>query len=175
MEALGKAQPALVSRINKTFSLLALTDEEAGLLLAKKLLAKRLVEELEPLFPFEKDAVALLNRAVGGNPRRLLEIADRVLEYAVEHRAYRIDTDVVDTVPAMREAAQAINAVATPPTRPLAPAPAETHDLAETPDLRLPRPRPLQAAIRGRSSDHFAGASSFMTARLIACSAMSAA
>jgi type II secretory pathway predicted ATPase ExeA len=123
MEALSKAQPALVSRINRTFSLPALSDEEAGLLLAKKLLAKRLVEELEPLFPFEKDAVALLNRAVGGNPRRLLEIADRVLEYAVEHRSYRIDADVVEAVLATKATAEAIQAVPTPAPKPFTPAP----------------------------------------------------
>jgi hypothetical protein len=123
MEALSKAQPALVSRINRTFSLPALSDEEAGLLLAKKLLAKRLVEELEPLFPFEKDAVALLNKTVGGNPRRLLEIADRVLEYGVEHRSYRIDAEVVEAVLASKETALAIAAVATPVPRSFSPAP----------------------------------------------------
>ena len=123
MEALAKAHPALVSRINRTFSLPALSDEEACLLIAKKLLAKRLVEELEPLFPFEKNAVAVLNRTVGGNPRRLLEIADRVLEYAVEHRSYRIDADVVEAVLASKETAEAIAAVPTPATRPLSPAP----------------------------------------------------
>jgi type II secretory pathway predicted ATPase ExeA len=123
MEALSRAQPALVSRINRTFSLPALTDEEAGLLLAKKLLAKRLVEELEPLFPFEKGAVELLNRTVGGNPRRLLEIADRVLEYGVEHRSYRIDAEVVEAVLAAKETAQAIAAVPTPAPRSFTPAP----------------------------------------------------
>jgi type II secretory pathway predicted ATPase ExeA len=123
MEALAKAHPALVSRINRTFTLPALSDEEAGLLLAKKLLAKRLVEELEPLFPFEKDAVALLNRTVGGNPRRLLEIADHVLEYAVEHRSYRIDTDVVEAVLASRQTAEAIAAVPSPTSRPFTPTP----------------------------------------------------
>lgn len=114
LEALTRAQPALVSRINRTFHLQALTDEEAGLLLAKKLLAKRLVEELDALFPFEPEAVGLLNRAVGGNPRRLLEIADRALEYGVEHRSYRIDAEVAQAVLASRPAAVAIAAASVP-------------------------------------------------------------
>lgn len=122
MEALVKAQPALVSRINRTFVLTGLSDEEAGLLLAKKLLAKRLVEELDPLFPFERDAVGMINRAVGGNPRRLLEIADRVLEYGVEHRSYRIDAEVAQAVLRDRQTAEAITAVASPTARPRSPA-----------------------------------------------------
>jgi len=113
LQALSKAHPSFASRINRTFALPALSAEEAGLLLAKKLLAKRLVEDLDPLYPFDPDAVAAINAAVAGNPRRLLEIADHVLEYAVAHRAYRVDVDLVQTVLAARTTAQAI--VAVPP------------------------------------------------------------
>jgi ABC-type hemin transport system ATPase subunit len=142
MEALAKAHPALVSRINRTFHLPSLSDEEAGLLLAKKLLAKRLVEELEPLFPFERDAVAVLNRSVGGNPRRLLEIADHVLEYAVEHRAYRIDADVVEAVLASRQTAEAIAAVPSPTPRPTSPGPSS--------DPKAARPVTAPAAVASK-------------------------
>ncbi|MCI4340187.1 MAG: ATP-binding protein [Thermoplasmata archaeon] len=132
LQALAKAHPALGSRINRTFVLPGLTDEEAGLLLAKKLLAKRLVEELDPLFPFERDAIGVLNGAVGGNPRRLLEVADRVLEYAVEHRAYRIDAEVVEAALATPATAQAIASSSAAPPRPVSSgAPAEP---------RVPRP-----------------------------------
>lgn len=93
--AVTKGFPSLASRINRTFSLPTLAPEEAGLLLAKKLLAKRLVEDLDPLYPFDSEAVALLNQAAGGNPRRLLELADLAIEYGVTHRAYRVDREMV--------------------------------------------------------------------------------
>jgi type II secretory pathway predicted ATPase ExeA len=92
---LTKNRPALVSRINRTFLLPTLSIDEAGLLIAKKLLAKRIVEKLDPLYPFDEEAVAALNTASYGNPRRLVELADRALEYAVEHRSYRVDADIV--------------------------------------------------------------------------------
>ncbi len=86
--------PALSSRINRAISLAGLSDDEARLVLAKKLLAKRIVEELEPTYPFDRDAVAELNRAAKGNPRRLLEFADAALEQAVASRAYQIDGEL---------------------------------------------------------------------------------
>jgi len=89
--ALTQAYPALGSRINRTLELPVISDDEAGLLLAKKLLAKRLVEEMDPLYPFDREAVEAMNQAAGGNPRRLLETADRVMEAAVAQRVYRID------------------------------------------------------------------------------------
>jgi len=86
--------PALGSRINRAMSLSGLSDDEARLVLAKKLLAKRIVEELEPTYPFDRESVAELNRAARGNPRRLLELADVVLERAVATRAYQIDGEL---------------------------------------------------------------------------------
>ena len=99
--------PAFATRINRTFPLAGLSDEEAGLVLAKKMLAKRIVEDLEPTFPFDAEAVKELNRSASGNPRRLLELADLALEYAVAHRAHRIDGDVVRLMLASRQTASA--------------------------------------------------------------------
>jgi len=96
--------PALASRINRTFLLKSLADDEAGLVLAKKLLVKRLVEDLDPIYPFDRDAVHAMNVAAHGNPRRLLEIADLAVEYGVSHRSYRVDTDVVQAVLSQRQA-----------------------------------------------------------------------
>jgi type II secretory pathway predicted ATPase ExeA len=96
--------PALASRINRTLTLAGFSDEEAALLLAKKLLVKRLVEDLDPIYPFDRDAIHLLNQAASHNPRRLLELADLAVEYAASHRSYRVDTDVVTTVLAQRAA-----------------------------------------------------------------------
>ena len=93
-----KNRPALASRINRAFTLPKLTTDEAALLIAKKMLAKRLVEDLDPIFPFDREAIAELNSSTSGNPRRLLEMADLAIEYGIEHRSYRVDADVVRAV-----------------------------------------------------------------------------
>jgi type II secretory pathway predicted ATPase ExeA len=98
--------PALASRINRTFPLKSFSDDEAGLILAKKLLVKRLVEDLDPIYPFDREAVHELNQSAHGNPRRLLELADLAVEYGVAHRAYRVDADVVRTVLTQRQATE---------------------------------------------------------------------
>jgi hypothetical protein len=90
--------PPFASRINRTFVLPGLTNDEAALLLAKKMLPRRLVEDLDPVYPFDRDAVAALNEAAGGNPRRLLELADLAIEFGVAHRLYRVDANVVKVV-----------------------------------------------------------------------------
>ena len=90
--------PAFAQRINRKFLLRRFDDDEAALLIAKKLLAKRVVEDLDPTYPFDASAVSALNKAAGGNPRRILELADLALEYALAHRAYRVDSDMVSTV-----------------------------------------------------------------------------
>ena len=94
--------PALATRINRTFLLSRLSDDEAALLIAKKLLAKRVVEDLDPTYPFDSDAVHLLNEAAAGNPRRLLELSDLSVEYALAHRAYRVDAQIVSTILAVK-------------------------------------------------------------------------
>ncbi|MCI4342487.1 MAG: hypothetical protein L3K11_09020, partial [Thermoplasmata archaeon] len=131
--ALTRTRPALTSRINRSLILSGLSVEEAGLLIAKKLLAKRVVEDLEPLYPFEKSAVALLNETAAGNPRRLLELADRVLEYGVSHRTYRIDEEAVRAV--MPAATPADRSVTTPAPASLSPPPPpRSGSLGLTPD-----------------------------------------
>jgi len=94
----------LASRINRTFVLPGLTTDEASLMLAKKMLPKRLVEDLDPVYPFDREAIGALNEAAGGNPRRLLEQADLAIEYGVSHRLYRVDADTVRIVLASRTA-----------------------------------------------------------------------
>lgn len=96
LAALTKNRPALASRINRVFSIPGLSTDEAALLLAKKMLARRLIEDLDPLYPFDREAIGALNTAARGNPRLLLEYADLALEYGATHRASRIDLEVVD-------------------------------------------------------------------------------
>jgi energy-coupling factor transporter ATP-binding protein EcfA2 len=90
------------SRINRTFVLPGITNDEASLLLAKKMLPKRLVEDLDPTYPFDREAIVALNEAARGNPRQLLEAADLAIEYGVAHRLYRVDADTVRTALATR-------------------------------------------------------------------------
>lgn len=87
--------PSLASRINRSIQLQTFSDAEARLVLAKKLLAKRIVEELEPTYPFDQEAVHELNSQARGNPRKLLEYADAALERGVGTRAYQIDGELV--------------------------------------------------------------------------------
>ncbi len=138
-------QPALASRVNRAIPLATLSEDEARLLLAKKLLAKRIVEDLEPTYPFDRSAVAALNRGSHGNPRRLFELADAVLERAVAARAYQIDGDLVDSVVATREAA---------PPSPSPPPPssaAERSVPAPESSKTAPTTRPARRSIWGRS------------------------
>ncbi|HKV90687.1 MAG TPA: hypothetical protein VJQ43_05775 [Thermoplasmata archaeon] len=97
MLQIAREQAPLTSRINRTIVLPRLSADEAALLLAKKLLAKRIVEGLDPLYPFDRDVVTKLNLIAYGNPRRLLELSDAALEYGAAHRAYRIDEEVLRT------------------------------------------------------------------------------
>jgi hypothetical protein len=127
---LNTNHPALASRINRTLTLTGFSDEEAALLLAKKLLVKRLVEDLDPIYPFDRDAIHLLNEAAHHNPRRLLELADLAVEYGASHRSYRVDSEVVNAVLAQRAANAPPPAVSTKPVPPKA-----------TPD-RPPSPAP---------------------------------
>ncbi len=98
--------PALASRINRTFLLKNLTDDEAAAILAKKLLVKRVVEDLDPIYPFDRDAVRQLNAVAKGNPRRLLEFADLAIEYGIAHRAYRVDSEVIQAILVERRATE---------------------------------------------------------------------
>ncbi|HXW33605.1 MAG TPA: AAA family ATPase [Acidimicrobiales bacterium] len=106
------------SRINRTIRLPGLTSDEAALLLAKKMLPKRMVEDLDPIYPFDKESVVALNEAAGGNPRRLIELADLSIEFGASHKLYRVDSNVVRVVQPLRTSALAAGSVAgrtTPP------------------------------------------------------------
>jgi hypothetical protein len=132
-QAVTRSRPAFGSRINRTFTLPTFGADEAALLLAKKLLAKRLAEDVDPLYPFDKESVAVLNEAAVGNPRRLLELADLTIEYATDHRLYRVDADVARAVLAARTPAPSISA------RPFAaPVANPTQPRVSTPPARIP-------------------------------------
>ncbi|HYA70644.1 MAG TPA: AAA family ATPase [Thermoplasmata archaeon] len=129
--------PAFAQRINRKFLLRRFSDDEAALLLAKKLLAKRVVEDLDPTYPFDSEAVSALNSAANGNPRRLLELADLAIEYALAHRAYRVDAEMVRAViPATPDRA--------PPSGPTLVAPPRAPVVPLKPGTPPPKPNYLE-------------------------------
>lgn len=133
-----KGRPTLATRINRVLNLPSMARDEAALMLAKKMLGKRLVEQLDPIYPFDEAALDILVKAAEGNPRRVLQMADRAMEAAVNKRAYRIDADLA-------------RAIATPPTP--SPAP-EVKPKEERPRLAPPfgppkvKAPPLPATLR---------------------------
>lgn len=88
----------LMSRVNRVLELRGLTDLEAEVLLAKRMAGRRLVDDIDPVYPFNQAGVAELNRAAAGSPRRLLQLADLVLDAAVKERAFQIGPELVQAV-----------------------------------------------------------------------------
>jgi type II secretory pathway predicted ATPase ExeA/ribosomal protein S27E len=97
-QGLMKNHPSLNERINRKIIVPPLSDDEANLIIAKRLLEKRIVDDIEPLYPFTDDGIRLLNTEVKGNPRHLLKLADVVIEYAARKRAIMIDESIVHEI-----------------------------------------------------------------------------
>ena len=89
---------SLTSRINKRIVLQPLSGQEACLMIAKRMLPKRVVEDMQALYPFNDKAVIAMNEHVNGNPRELLKLADRVIEEASLKRIIQVDEEFVDSV-----------------------------------------------------------------------------
>jgi type II secretory pathway predicted ATPase ExeA len=93
--ALMEAHESVSQRINRRFVVPPLSDPEAALVIAKRLVAKRIVDDLPPLYPFSEESIHSLNADACGNPRRLLMLADAAIEYASRARSMQIDADTV--------------------------------------------------------------------------------
>jgi len=89
---------SLVARINKMIAIQPLNGQEACLMIAKRLLSKRVVEDMQPLYPFTEKSVMVMNESVKGNPRELLKAADRVIDQAATKRVIQVDEDFVKSV-----------------------------------------------------------------------------
>ncbi|MEM0493486.1 MAG: hypothetical protein QXS02_06015 [Candidatus Thermoplasmatota archaeon] len=100
-ETLMRSYKSLNERINRKLVIPPLSDQEAQLMIAKRLLEKRLVDDVDPLYPFTPEGVSFMNVEVNGNPRRLLKLADVVIDYASKKRCIMIDETVVSEVIAM--------------------------------------------------------------------------
>lgn len=87
---------ALKDRINRRLTIPPLSKNEAMLVIGKRLLVKRLVDDLPSLYPFTDTAVERMNHAVQGNPRMLLKLADHIIDAAVKARAVQVDEEFVD-------------------------------------------------------------------------------
>jgi len=131
VDAFQAEAPALSSRLNRTLLLRGLGHDEAELVLAKRMAGKRLIDDLDPLYPFTAPAVAELNAAAGGSPRRLLQLTDVVLDHAVRDRAFQVGPELVQTILRRLEASQgpapapSDTPPVTLPSGPTAPAPGE--------------------------------------------------
>lgn len=95
---LEQQHPAVTTRFDRRLAVRGLDEREAALMLGKRFLQNRLVEDLDPLYPFTEPAVARITAAAASNPRRLLKIASRVLEQATAQRAYHVDVEQVEAV-----------------------------------------------------------------------------
>jgi hypothetical protein len=90
--------PSLLARFYRLIPVQAIADAEAAQLVAKRLAVKRIVDDLDPIFPFDAESLHEINARSGNNPRELLKLADRVLDAAVQQRAYHVDADLTRTV-----------------------------------------------------------------------------
>ena len=86
---------SLTDRLNENMVIPQLNKNEASLLIAKRMLEKRMVDNLEPLYPYTENSAEVLNEAVDGNPRNLLKIASFILDQGADSRTMTINEDFV--------------------------------------------------------------------------------
>jgi type II secretory pathway predicted ATPase ExeA len=94
---------SLDERINRKIVVPPLHDDEANLMIAKRLLEKRLVDDVDPLYPFTPEAISFLNQQAKGNPRHLLKSVDVVIDIAAKKRAIMIDEVLVREILTLRQ------------------------------------------------------------------------
>ena len=91
-----RRHPEVDDHVDRVLSVPLLTANEAQLLIAKRLLGKRLVEGIDPLYPFTSEAVYLLNESTQRNPKVLIRAANKALEFAAKNREIKVDEGTVD-------------------------------------------------------------------------------
>lgn len=90
-----QSNQGFASRVKRRVTIPPLTNDEARLLLAKRLLVKRMVEDVDPLYPFTQESVNILNARANGIPHALLEQAKFVFDDATKRRIITIDDGYV--------------------------------------------------------------------------------
>lgn len=103
-----RTHSTLNERINRKLIIPPLNVPEASLMIAKRLLAKRLVDDLDALYPFTPESIRALNALANGNPRALLKYADYLLDHAVKARAVQIDEDIVKMIMDQNESVELV-------------------------------------------------------------------
>ncbi len=93
-DSLMNNHPSMDSRINREVVIPKLDDNEASLVIAKRLLEKRLVDDIDALYPFTEDSVKVLNSHADGNPRELLSLSSVVVDFAANNRAMTINEEL---------------------------------------------------------------------------------
>ena len=88
--------PALSSRLHHRFYMHPLTDEEALILVEKRVRAYQVHRSSQ--IPFDEEVITKVNELVEGNPRRLLKLLGRTVDLAVLLGKRRIDMDVLDSI-----------------------------------------------------------------------------
>jgi len=88
--------PALSSRLHHRFFMHPLTNEEALMLVEKRVRAYQVQRSSQ--MPLEEEVVVKANELIEGNPRRLLKLLGRAVDLAVLLGKRRVDTDVFDSI-----------------------------------------------------------------------------
>jgi hypothetical protein len=89
-------QARFAGLVGRSVELRPLTDREAADLVAVRLESARMAAGVDPLYPFTPEAVERLNRAAEGNPRRLLRLAELLLESTAAAGAFEVDLPRVE-------------------------------------------------------------------------------
>ncbi len=92
---LMKQNEAFNQRINRKFNISSLTATQAEHLIAKRLIARRLTEDLGLVYPFTTESVEIINDEVKGNPRQILKIADTIMDSASKSKTIEIGREYV--------------------------------------------------------------------------------
>ena len=88
--------PALSSRLHHRFFMHPLTNEEALMLVEKRVRAYQIQRSSQ--MPLEEEVVVKANELIEGNPRRLLKLLGKAVDLAVLLGKRRIDMDVLDSI-----------------------------------------------------------------------------
>jgi len=99
-DSISFLHPALYSRLFRSVIELKELDESSAKILIREYLAKfrkpNMQTVLDPLYPFTEDAIATIYKETRGVPRRLLQLANVVLEEADKRNLREINAVFVD-------------------------------------------------------------------------------
>jgi type II secretory pathway predicted ATPase ExeA len=155
--ALMSQNVSLNQRINRKIVIPPLLDHEASLVIAKRLLVKRLVDDLDPIYPFTEDTIKTMNSEARGNPRALMKIADLVIEQAASKKAMRADNTLALEVIA-RERKKRESPTGPEPSNSSS-EPGKTMIKKDAPKLQSPEPQPtMEQQVEAITSKYKAGA-----------------